>query len=192
MKPERKDKLILQRASELFADRGFESVTMDEIASAAGISKGTIYLYFRSKTDLIATLLEQNVNSVLRILKANPRETESFGEFIFNLYDRIMNKAKEIKRPFIHSPPHSLSSELKAELKKRIVEPVNEIKRRFTELFKIGIERGEIKAFPPEGLANFFMGMLFFASHEPETYIKKRKQMLDIFFYGIMKEEGKR
>ena len=192
MKKSDKKVIILKKAAELFDDRGFADVTMDEIASAAGISKGTIYNYFQNKIDLIATLLENNVKSVLKLIGGKPKEDESFQKFILNLYDKFMSKAKEIKRPFIYSPVHSLPSDLKEELRKRVVCYIDEIKNRIIELFKIGITTGEIKPYPPEGLANFFMGMLFFASHEPEIYMKKRKQMLDIFFYGIMKEEGRR
>lgn len=51
---------------ELIGERGAASVTMDEIAAAAGVSKGTVYYNFGSKSDLIAQLLRHGVE----ILKA--------------------------------------------------------------------------------------------------------------------------
>ena len=48
---------MLDTAHELFADRGYAAVTMDEIATAAGITKPLIYNYFGSKEGLFASCL---------------------------------------------------------------------------------------------------------------------------------------
>ena len=44
---------ILEKASEMFLDFGFKSVTMDDLANKMGISKKTIYTHFDNKTDLV-------------------------------------------------------------------------------------------------------------------------------------------
>jgi AcrR family transcriptional regulator len=49
---------ILDRAVSEFAKNGFEATTMDRIAEAAEVSKGTLYNYFASKEELIASLVE--------------------------------------------------------------------------------------------------------------------------------------
>jgi AcrR family transcriptional regulator len=49
-------KQILTAAKQLFAERGFHQATMEDIANAAELSPGTIYLYFRSKDELFAEL----------------------------------------------------------------------------------------------------------------------------------------
>ena len=46
-------KEILHKASELFLDFGFKSVTMDHLAQELGVSKKTIYEYFKTKSDLV-------------------------------------------------------------------------------------------------------------------------------------------
>jgi len=51
---------ILACALQLFADRGFDAVGVQEIADAAGIQKPTLYHYFGSKGGLLNTLLEEN------------------------------------------------------------------------------------------------------------------------------------
>ncbi len=48
---------ILQAALRIFATKGLQEATMDEIAQAAGLGKGTIYYYFASKEALIEELL---------------------------------------------------------------------------------------------------------------------------------------
>ncbi|MGC4030775.1 MAG: TetR/AcrR family transcriptional regulator [Tepidisphaeraceae bacterium] len=48
---------ILKTAARLFAQRPFHEVRLDDVAQAAHIGKGTVYLYFKSKDDLFASLL---------------------------------------------------------------------------------------------------------------------------------------
>lgn len=57
---------IFDASMELIGQRGAAGVTVDEIAAAAGVSKGTVYYNFGSKSDLIAQLLRHGVD----ILKA--------------------------------------------------------------------------------------------------------------------------
>lgn len=51
-KKENRRKLILKTAREVFAKHDYFLTTVDMIASAAGLAKGTIYLYFKNKEDL--------------------------------------------------------------------------------------------------------------------------------------------
>jgi len=51
-------RFILERAVSLFAEYGFEATTMDMIAEAAEVSKGTVYNYFSNKQELFRTLIE--------------------------------------------------------------------------------------------------------------------------------------
>lgn len=49
---------ILQAARSCFARRGYHEATMEEVATAAGLSKGLIYYYFKSKQELFLALLD--------------------------------------------------------------------------------------------------------------------------------------
>jgi TetR/AcrR family acrAB operon transcriptional repressor len=61
---------ILAAARELLEQRGPESMTMEEIAAAAGVAKGTLYLYFLSKDDLILALITQVGENIIQDLGA--------------------------------------------------------------------------------------------------------------------------
>jgi AcrR family transcriptional regulator len=50
---------IVQAALDLFVEKGFSSTKMDEIAKRAGVTKGTVYLYFPSKEDLFRAVVEE-------------------------------------------------------------------------------------------------------------------------------------
>ena len=55
---ERKDQ-IMNAAEEVFAQKGFSDARMDDIAEETGLSKGTLYLYYKSKDDLIIAILDR-------------------------------------------------------------------------------------------------------------------------------------
>jgi AcrR family transcriptional regulator len=57
--PEVRRAEILQAASELFEEIGYESTSVDSIVRSAGIAKGTFYYYFKSKDEILAALAQQ-------------------------------------------------------------------------------------------------------------------------------------
>ena len=56
---------LFEASMELIGERGAAGVTVDEIAAAAGVSKGTVYYNFGSKSDLIAQLLRHGVDILM-------------------------------------------------------------------------------------------------------------------------------
>jgi len=61
---------ILEAAVRVFADRGFFNATVAEIARAAGVADGTIYLYFKGKDDLLLQLFEEKMAELLASAQA--------------------------------------------------------------------------------------------------------------------------
>jgi AcrR family transcriptional regulator len=60
---------LLQTASELFAQRGYDNVTVAEIAAGAGVSVKTLFQHFRSKEDLLLAELDQTHERLLTALR---------------------------------------------------------------------------------------------------------------------------
>ncbi len=56
---------IMASAAKLFEAKGVAAVSVDEIVSGAGIAKGTFYLYFRTKTDLLARMAQTLVETMV-------------------------------------------------------------------------------------------------------------------------------
>ena len=56
---------IITAALEVFADRGFAATKLEEIARRAGVTKGTIYLYFENKEALFKALIRQTIVPVI-------------------------------------------------------------------------------------------------------------------------------
>jgi AcrR family transcriptional regulator len=56
---------LLAAALELFVERGYAATRLDDVASRAGVTKGTLYLYFPSKEDLFFAMVRENLLPVL-------------------------------------------------------------------------------------------------------------------------------
>jgi len=65
---------ILDAARQEFFERGFHRPTMDDLAARAQVSKGTVYLYFESKEEILAHLLLEGLQLLLEGLRAGQQE----------------------------------------------------------------------------------------------------------------------
>lgn len=63
--PEARREDLMNAAERLFLDRGVEPTTVEEITRAAAVAKGTFYLHFASKTELLEALRERFVHRLL-------------------------------------------------------------------------------------------------------------------------------
>jgi AcrR family transcriptional regulator len=79
--------LLLQAAAEVFGRQGYHGATLDEVAAAAGFTKGAVYSNFKSKEDLLLALLEtfhqQEMEEVRALLDASEvPATERLSDFL--------------------------------------------------------------------------------------------------------------
>jgi AcrR family transcriptional regulator len=73
---ERRDQLLLV-ARAIFAERGFQATTMDDIAKEAGFTKPILYQYFESKTELYREIVNQTAQKLMNSLRTAVDEVES-------------------------------------------------------------------------------------------------------------------
>ncbi len=66
--PEKRPGMILEAALKIFSQKGYQAATMEEVARAAGITKGTVYLYFPSKLELFIATIRAQLQEVIDLL----------------------------------------------------------------------------------------------------------------------------
>ncbi len=66
--PDQRPAQILSAALEVFSQKGFRGATMDEIAHEAGITKGTIYLYFPNKAEVFLAMVRARIQQAVELL----------------------------------------------------------------------------------------------------------------------------
>ena len=87
-----KKKLIMDTALELFAEQGFHSTTISQIAKKADISKGLLYNYFESKEALLQEILNESIDIIWRYFDPNKDgilTKEEFFYFIHQSFDVV-------------------------------------------------------------------------------------------------------
>lgn len=88
-----KKMLIMHAAMEQFADKGYHHTTMQDIADAAGIAKGGIYFYFKSKEELLLTVITEYFDRLFNtLLETSVRYAHRPKE---GLVQQIMNQFQE-------------------------------------------------------------------------------------------------
>src|SRR3954465_11256094 len=63
--PRDKHEAILRAATDVFAERGFFNAQVADVARAAGVAAGTVYLYFRGKDDLLVSIFEKTMKEAI-------------------------------------------------------------------------------------------------------------------------------
>ena len=81
---------ILAAAAQLFAQRGYSSSTMAEVAAASGISKATLYHYVRDKQDLLAQITTTHVQRLQTLVQAVAEQHLPPQEHLSELVLRLM------------------------------------------------------------------------------------------------------
>jgi AcrR family transcriptional regulator len=65
---------IAETAERLFAERGYDATTIDDVAAAVGMSSRTLFRYFPTKEDLVVGKLDRGIDQLLTALRARPED----------------------------------------------------------------------------------------------------------------------
>jgi AcrR family transcriptional regulator len=89
--PEVRREQILDAAGAVAVERGLATATMSDVAARAGVAKGTLYLYFPSKDDLVDALRDRYQQAVVdeaaRVRQGDGPLTERFDRFLAATFD---------------------------------------------------------------------------------------------------------
>ena len=102
-KKQLKEKELLLAAYNLFLEKNFEKTSIDDIAKNAGVAKGTFYLYFNDKHDILNKLILQKSNEIIKeaLAKTNALGSEDYRErtlfFIEHIIDYLKNNESLLK-----------------------------------------------------------------------------------------------
>jgi AcrR family transcriptional regulator len=75
-----REEAIVQTANRLLAEKGFESMTVDEVAAAVGIAKASLYKHFPSKEDLAAAAMVRIMQRTMEFLASVPPEDKPIAK----------------------------------------------------------------------------------------------------------------
>jgi AcrR family transcriptional regulator len=77
---------IMEEAKKLFAEKGYHSVTMDEVARSCDVAKGTVYLYFDSKADLFIEIFVEAHKEIIEQVRKIIGSGTDFVEIVSDIF----------------------------------------------------------------------------------------------------------
>jgi AcrR family transcriptional regulator len=196
---ERRRQQIMVAAKRVFSDKGFNKATMEDIAQEAELSPGTLYLYFKNKEELYASLSLRILQYLLIRVEHVNEEKDSGPEEKLKSLVEAMYDVYEFDPLIIINMFHLQSSETLKNLSPQLMSEIKELSRKslgsIAQIFKEGVEEGLFIDRHPMALADTFWALfsgvvLWLTSKrlidERKDYLKQTLDVaFDIFRRGL-------
>ncbi|MCL4253897.1 MAG: TetR/AcrR family transcriptional regulator [Anaerolineae bacterium] len=152
---------ILDAARQVFAEKGLSDARMEDIASACGLGKGTVYLYYKNKDDLILGLLQALFSQFLQHLDELVSQDHLTVTDRLTGYIQQMVAQMETDRSILNIAYefYAIASRHQA-IRDYLAGYFVDYRRALETLFTQGIERGEFIAFDSSQTAITFIAIL--------------------------------
>jgi AcrR family transcriptional regulator len=145
---------ILDAALAVFAQKGFAATKLDDIAARAGITKGTIYLYFDSKQALFEALARQSVGAQIEQVTAQlatfPGSSADLLRFVLSTMGRFAMTSDRVVLPRLVLAEAANFPKLAEFWRREIIERGIAL---LSGIIRRGIERGEFRRIEPQHAA---------------------------------------
>lgn len=191
---ERKNQ-ILEAALTVFARLGFQQTRMDDIAEQVGFSKGTLYLYYKSKDAIVAALLKYFFAQELKQLQtfvADDRE-ESISEQILALTRQLASTMQwMVQQMPIAFEFYAIAGRDK-EVRLYLQDFFKSYRSELARLIQRGIERDEFRTVDAESMAITLaalyegLGLLCFVDPEAYQWAEQTEASVRVLLCGLQR-----
>jgi AcrR family transcriptional regulator len=200
---ERRRQQIIVAAKRVFSEKGFNKATMEDIAKEAELSPGTLYLYFKNKDELYASLSLRILQYLLiRLEHLNTDKTQSIEARIQQLKE-AMYDVYEFDPMILINMFHLQSSETLKNLTPELLLSIKELSKKslaeMVRLFQEGVEKGNFIDRHPNAMADIlwslFSGVILWETSKNvidpgKNYLKDTLETaFEIFSRGIKKKD---
>jgi len=191
---------LLSAALDLFVEHGYAACRLEDVASRAGVSKGTLYLYFANKEELFKAVVRENVVPLLGEAESmvdnhDGRCADLFREIIHKWWERIGNTKLSGITKLMMAESHNFP-EVTQFYHDEVISRGNAMIGRLLER---GIERGEFRKIDVAQAMNVVcapMLMLMMWKHsfsscriEPMAADDYLNTFIDLFLHGLLSEK---
>jgi AcrR family transcriptional regulator len=188
---------IAQAAKAVFAERGYQGATLEEIAQRAGMSKATIYIYYKNKDDLFLQVVEELVNMAMAI---TAEEATTSRPPIEKLYAMVRNKMEfyERERDFFRiylNERHGLEIAPKDPHKQALREMYLQGVQTLAKVIQEGVDVGVLRPMDSRRLAFFLQEMMStiqihrFQGKAKTSVQEDVEQLLELFLNGALQRQ---
>jgi len=185
-----KQKQIMRVVEKLATNRRFHEITLDEVAEAAGVGKGTIYHYFADKDDLFFQVATSGFEELCELLKRTVPCDTSFTEKLLNACKQI-TKFFAARRQLLQmmQTEANLAYWRKGKIRQRWLDKRKMLVNALADIFREGVAEGVVRSdISAEVMATFLLGLLRTRARDlqgvPEN-MKNCKSLVDMFLNGV-------
>lgn len=149
---------VLQKAAVLFAERGFASTTLSDIAEAVGLSRPALYYYFQNKDEVLTALVEEATTYPVAILEKHRKNKQVPPA------ERLRGAMRELVSWIVRSPViirvlESNESKLPAAVSAEHHQAKRRVLKAFVDMITDGIQAGDFRPVEPRLAAFALIGM---------------------------------
>lgn len=180
---------ILQTASFLFMEYGYEKISMEQVAEASNVTKASVYYYFKNKATLFATAIASMMKRIQQRTDMILQDGENLKE---KLYTVTLHRLRVPHIDFETLMKEAVPS-LTEEHIKQIREAEASIHHILEGVFQQAMEKGEITTKNPLLLFHMFTTVTMISNKEQLMNElggteKAAEELVDLFWNGIAKE----
>jgi AcrR family transcriptional regulator len=162
---------LLDAALALFVEKGFAATRSDEVARAAGVSKGTLYLYYPSKEELFKAVVRQNLSSLIAegeglVEKHEGSTTDLLMTLMWTWWQRLGQTPAAGIHKVVMSEVGNFP-ELAQFYADEVIAPAD---RLFSRTVQRGIDRGEFRPLPVHEVAHALMAPMIFLALQQHSF----------------------
>lgn len=156
---------LMEAALALFGEKGFAATRAEEVALRAGVSKGTLYLYYPSKEELLKAVIRENLSRLIsegleRVDGHEGSTAELLGQLLQAWWERVGNTPASAIHKIMMSEARNFP-EIAAFYAREVIEPANKLLRRTVQR---GIDRGEFRPVALDEITLVLLSPILFMS----------------------------
>ncbi len=183
---------IINCALKIFAKEGFFKTTVDDIAQAAGLAKGTLYLYFKDKDSLYIDVIEEHFKVGIEYLHKVEKESMSSTKKLKKIADEWIDVMIRLKSSFFMFSIENinLSSKIMKAVKPIMYVRLKEMIDIIARIIEQGIIKKEFRKIEPHVAALHYLNTIrtgFFVNYIVSEKQIDKSEILGLFFNGLKK-----
>lgn len=188
----RKRDFILDKAKELFIQRGYAATSMDELVRHIGVSKGSIYYHFKSKEELFIQLLARQNRQWMEAWQEKSSEYSAFEQKLYGIaehaVDDFQNPLAKIAEEFYISYPDN------RELLHQVLEILQQPRQLYRDIFMEGAAEGRVQADQLEEMILIFSSMLdglstLYFERSSDELRSLYRRAVSYFLHGVLENK---
>lgn len=180
--------IIIQTASQLFLEKGYTTISVDDVAKECNVTKATVYYYYASKAELFTETMVQLMIRIREKMSRYLQENLPLKERLLNITKAHLKATVDVDMSGLTK---GMNNALSPEQQKRIHKAETDMYQALEDAFIDAMEQAEIRNLNPAFSVHAYLALLKTGNFNRDeqkstrTVDKTAKQIVDLFWHGV-------